>query len=73
MIRRAEREPDREILTLAKQIFHKLYPDCRINDMRPKVASLKSNVRKMKNANPDLTLDQISESIHKKFKSKLAK
>ena len=56
-----------------RHALREYFPDCRINDMRPKVASLKSNVRKMKNANPDLTLDQICESVHKKFKSKLAK
>ena len=46
MIRRAEREPDREILELAKTIFRRLYPQCHINDMRPKIASLKARIRK---------------------------
>ena len=67
MQRRNERELDRQMLQQAKRVFYTLYPTEDINDMRPKVASLKSHVRKNLKLNPSLDMDSIGHLVLKTF------
>ena len=47
MQRRNEREPEREILELAKLIFYKQFPGLEVNFNRSRIASLKTKIHKM--------------------------
>lgn len=71
MIRRAEREPDREILLVAKKIFQKLYPSSHINSMRPKIASLKARIRKLMKVNSALSIEDVGQIVLSQFEEKL--
>lgn len=73
MKRRAEREFDRAMLSVSKVVFYKLHPNEDINQMRPKVASIKSHVNKNVKLYPSYDLEAIGEIVFKVFQEKMSR